>query len=70
MKSLNLIDADTLLSSRQMAKVMGVSLATLSRRRCVGEGPPFLRLSSTKVAYPLGAYRTWVAGQTTGTEAD
>ena len=70
MASINFSDADTLLSSRQMAKVMGVSLATLSRRRCVGDGPPFMRLSPTKVAYPLGAYRAWVAGETTGTEAD
>lgn len=53
-------EADSLLSSKQMARMIGVSTSTLSNWRCEGGGPPFIRLSPRKVAYPLGAYRKWV----------
>ena len=51
---------DTLLSSKQLAGLTGVSTVTLSRWRSEGRGPPFLRLSASRVAYPLAAYREWV----------
>lgn len=58
------ISDDTLMSTRQLAPLMGVSLVTLSRRRSKEMGPPFIRLSSGRVAYPIGAYRAWIKAQT------
>ncbi len=57
---------DALLSSRQMADLMGVSIPTLSRWRCEGGGggPPFIRISEKRAAYSLRAYREWVDAQT------
>lgn len=54
---------DALLSGPQMRELMGVSRATLSRLRCEGGGPPFIRLGHSRTAYPLGAYREWVKSQ-------
>lgn len=55
-----------LLSSKQLASVMGVSLITLSRWRSDGKGPPFVRLSATKVGYPIGGYLAWLSQNTIG----
>ena len=55
---------DALMSAKQLAPLMGVSLITLSRRRSEEKGPPFVRLSASRAAYPVGAYRAWVASQT------
>ncbi len=55
---------DTLMSSKQLADLMGVSLITLSRWRSGGKGPPFVRLGATRVAYPVRAYREWVESHT------
>ncbi len=57
---------DALLSAKQLASLMGVSLVTLSRRRNDERGPPFLRLSATRTAYPVGLYRAWIASQARG----
>ncbi len=60
---------DALLSSRQLAELMGVSLVTLSRWRSNDDGPPFIRFSPTNVAYPVRAYREWVLSRTTSAAA-
>ena len=59
-----LANDDAMLSSKQVAELMGVSLVTLSRWRSEGKGPPYMRLSATKAAYPVKAYRAWVEAQT------
>ena len=58
------ISDDALMSAKRIAPLMGVSLVTLSRRRSKELGPPFMRLSSGRVAYPVGAYREWIKAQT------
>lgn len=57
-------NVDSLLSARQVRDLMGVSLVTLSRWRSAGKGPPFIRLSAARVAYPVGAYRQWIQYET------
>lgn len=55
---------DSLMSARQTSKLIGVSLVTLSRWRSEGRGPPFARLSASRVAYPVREYREWVRART------
>ena len=55
---------DALMSAKQLAPLMGVSLITLSRRRSEEKGPPFVRLSACRVTYPARAYREWIKAQT------
>ena len=55
---------DALLTTRQIAELTGLSAVTLSRWRSQRKGPPWIRLSASSVAYPLGGYREWVKEQT------
>ena len=54
---------NAMISSKQLAELIGVSLVTLSRWRSDGKGPPFIRLGATRVAYPMYAYNEWVETQ-------
>lgn len=54
---------EALLSPRQVAALAGVSLITLSRWRSARSGPPFIRLSQSRSAYPAGSYRKWVRSE-------
>lgn len=55
---------DALMSSQKLSELMGVGRLTLSRWRSAGKGPPWIRLSSSRAAYPVAAYRAWIASQT------
>lgn len=55
---------DALLTPKQLASLLGVSVVTLTRwRRAEGLGPPFVRLGPSRIGYPVGAYRDWLAAQ-------
>lgn len=51
---------DVLLSSRDLAAMLGVAMVTLSRWRSQRKGPPFLYLGPKRAAYRLGAVRQWL----------
>ncbi len=54
---------DRLMTSQQLAEIMGVSLITLSRWRSAEKGPPFIRLGPTSVRYSVSAYQKWLQSQ-------
>ena len=54
---------DRLMTSPQLAEIMGVSLVTLSRWRSAEKGPPFIRLGPTSVRYSVSAYQEWLVNQ-------
>lgn len=60
---------DAMLPVKQLSALLGVSALTLYRWREGGNGPPFVRLSPGRIGYPVGAYRKWVAAQTTESPA-
>ena len=57
---------DALMSSQKLSQLMGVGRLTLSRWRSAGKGPPWIRLSSSRAAYPVAAYRAWISSKTIG----
>ena len=61
---ISVVPEDRLLSTRQLAELTGLSAVTLSRWRSQRKGPPWIRLSASSVAYPLGGYREWVREHT------
>jgi predicted DNA-binding transcriptional regulator AlpA len=53
-------DDDELLSSRQLADWLGVSVQWVEIGRTRGYGPPFLRLGPRMVRYRRGPVRKWL----------
>lgn len=49
---------EDLLSPRQLADELGVSVGFLAQRRYMGDGPPFMKLSPRKVIYRRGEVET------------
>lgn len=58
--------ADRLLSSRKVADLLGVAMVTLSRWRCEGRGPGYVRLGPCKVGYRASAVQAWLNARTVG----
>jgi predicted DNA-binding transcriptional regulator AlpA len=56
---------DTLLSERDLALYVGLSLPTLQRMRSYGGGPRFVRLSERRIAYRKSDIEAWLAARTT-----
>lgn len=63
MTDLNSLSDDMLINSRKAAELLGISTVTLARWRAEKKGPPFIRLGPTRVGYPVGRYREWVAAR-------
>jgi len=52
--------------AREVAKILGVKVATLSKWRYLGKGPRgWLRISSTCVTYPVSEISRFLAERTT-----
>lgn len=51
------IDLRTL---KEVAELLGVSVECLIRWRRVGDGPPFIRLGSRKIAYEMRDVAAWL----------
>jgi len=49
-----------LLNTRDAAKELGLGERTLEAWRCRGEGPPFFKLGSRRVAYSREDLESWV----------
>jgi hypothetical protein len=57
-------DDDALLSTREMADWLSVSVQWLEIGRARGYGPPFKRLSARSVRYRIGDAREWLRART------
>jgi predicted DNA-binding transcriptional regulator AlpA len=55
----------TLLDTPAAANVLGIGRRTLEDWRRRGTGPPFVRLSATRVRYSLDALVAWLGERTT-----
>ena len=59
------LEGDRLLTTREAARVVGLSPKTLRQLRCDRQGPRCLKAGPSKqarVRYPLSALEAWVAG--------
>jgi predicted DNA-binding transcriptional regulator AlpA len=54
-----------LLTEKELANWLGVSLPTLQRLRASGGGPRFVRLSQRRLAYRPSDVETWLGDRTT-----
>jgi predicted DNA-binding transcriptional regulator AlpA len=55
---------DRLLTEKELAPWLGVSLPTLQRMRSKGGGPRFIKLSLRRVAYRPSDVEAWLAART------
>lgn len=62
-------DADTLLTTDQLALLRKVPRSRIEKERMTGGGPPFVK-DGRLVRYRLGDYRSWVASQQRHTMTD
>jgi predicted DNA-binding transcriptional regulator AlpA len=62
---MNQVPVDNLLTERDLAVYLGLSLPTLQRMRAAGTGPQFVQLSQRRIAYRRSAVDAWLAGRTT-----
>jgi predicted DNA-binding transcriptional regulator AlpA len=53
-------DPDQLLSTKEVALLLHVSVQWLEIGRCSGYGPPFVRLTPSMVRYKRGAIAKWL----------
>jgi hypothetical protein len=53
------IDDDAMLDVQAAARLIGLSAATLAKMRCMGGGPPFLKLGR-RVLYRRGDLIIWL----------
>ncbi len=56
---------NTLLTERDLALYIGLSLPTLQRMRAAGTGPQFVQLSLRRIAYRRSDVDAWLAARTT-----
>lgn len=57
---------DSLLDERQVARLIGMSVASLRRWRLLHRGPKFLRVGGSAVRYRPEDLASWLAAQPTG----
>ena len=55
---------DRVITQREAAEVIGISLPTLRRRVRAGDGPPIVRLSERRIGYRLRDLRSWIDANT------
>ncbi len=67
--SLRADDKRDFLSERELSAWIGISQPTLHRMRHNGSGPPYIRLSSRRLAYRRSAVEAWLNAQTRATSA-
>ena len=57
------LDDSSLFTPSELSDFLGVSLSTLERWRCQGEGPPFIKIGRRRIAYRSRAVRQWLEAQ-------
>lgn len=55
---------DPILSERELAVWLGVSLPSLQRMRSSGSGPRFIQLSQRRIGYRKSAVELWLDART------
>ena len=60
----------TLLNVRDAAARIGLSVSTLNKYRCSGDGPRYVRLGKRRVAYPVAELDAWVAARVHGSTSE
>jgi predicted DNA-binding transcriptional regulator AlpA len=53
-----------LLTEKQVAKWLGLSLPSLQRMRSKGSGPPFVQLSQRRIGYKKSDVENWLQAHT------
>jgi excisionase family DNA binding protein len=53
-------DDDELLTAKEVARMLAVSLATFKRLRKAGEGPPSIRVGERAIRYRRGDVEAWL----------
>lgn len=56
-------DGVILLRDGDVAKALGMSVATIRRWRVIGRGPVWVKLEGGAVRYERGAFEAWLAAQ-------
>ena len=56
--------ADPILTEKQLAAWLSVSLPSLQRHRSDGSGPAFVQLSERRIGYRKSAVERWLAART------
>jgi excisionase family DNA binding protein len=64
------MNSDALLSERQVAEMVGLSLATLRRWRAKKQGPAFAKLGASSVRYRYQDVMAWIESRVVATEED
>ena len=59
MKVVPIIDSDSLIDESAAARILGVSIKFLQKRRTTGDGPPFVRISSRCIRYRRSDLKSW-----------
>lgn len=54
---------ERLLTTREVARVLAVSIGTVKNLRRSGEGPPVVKIGRA-VRYPAGGLLAWIEGRT------
>lgn len=57
-----------LLNERQVAVLVGMSVATVRRWRLHGKGPQFIRVSAAAIRYKSDVVTAWLESRPTGGE--
>lgn len=52
--------AALVLRKREVCKLLGISLATLDRRRVQGDFPPPIKLGEQAVGWPMASVQAWI----------
>jgi predicted DNA-binding transcriptional regulator AlpA len=58
------LEPDRLLSTAELAEVLGCSVAWLELRRMNGGGPPYIRVSHRRVRYKVSDLEQWLRSRT------
>jgi predicted DNA-binding transcriptional regulator AlpA len=59
-----------LISEREAAERLNLSVRTLQGMRVKGGGPAFVKLTSRRVAYSMAALEAWVTARTRASTSD
>jgi predicted DNA-binding transcriptional regulator AlpA len=52
---------DRIVGSREAARLIGLSMGTLAKRRSDRTGPPYIELSKRKAGYRLSDLNAWLS---------
>ena len=59
----NVGDDDDLLTVREAAAILSVSIAWMEARRFRGDGPPFIRIGARGIRYRRDKLREWIGSR-------